>query len=92
MAFILVFGECCACSAQITFNPERVPSIRGRYQHKETGTALHAATVRAFVPDPSGDREPVCRPCFEKFNRIRKERGLPELSLLPGAYEPEEVA
>jgi hypothetical protein len=39
-----------------------------------------------------GVREPVCRNCIEHANRIRKERGLEEFSIMPGAYEPEECA
>lgn len=91
MGFVFVFGECCACRVAFTFNPERVPSIRGRWEYVDFQD-LKTPSVRAFVPDKNGEREPVCRPCFEKFNRIRKERGLFELPLLPGAYEPAEVA
>jgi hypothetical protein len=34
-----------------------------------------------------GNREPICRSCVERANPIRKEKGLPVISILPGAYE-----
>jgi hypothetical protein len=80
MGLMFVFGNCCACGDVFDFNAERVPSIRGRY------------AADGFKPDPAGEREPVCRNCFEKFNRIRIARGLQPVALLPGAYEPQEVA
>ncbi len=39
-----------------------------------------------------GQREPVCRECVERANPLRKKKGLPEIVILPGAYEAEEVA
>jgi hypothetical protein len=38
-----------------------------------------------------GSREPVCAGCMTVANETRKKNGLPELRVLPGAYEPEEV-
>lgn len=38
-----------------------------------------------------GQREPLCRPCVNWANPIRKERGLAEIKILPGAYEEAEV-
>ena len=35
-----------------------------------------------------GVRQPVCRTCFERRQAHRLARGLPEESLLPGAYDP----
>lgn len=40
----------------------------------------------------NGEREPVCRSCMEQGNAIRREKGLQPFAILPGAYEPEEVA
>lgn len=40
----------------------------------------------------NGTREPICAGCVERFNLIRKEKGLPLIVPLPDAYEaiPEE--
>ena len=38
--------------------------------------------------DTQGVRQPICRPCVEKANPIRKAKGLPEITILPDAYEP----
>lgn len=40
----------------------------------------------------NGTREPICRACVERANPLRKAKGLPEIPILPGAYEAEEVA
>ncbi len=40
------------------------------------------------VRDGEGVRQPVCRKCIEKANPIRKEKGLPEITIHPDAYEP----
>jgi hypothetical protein len=40
----------------------------------------------------NGRREPICRTCVERANPERVKRGLPEIRILPGAYEAEEVA
>lgn len=80
MAWMSCIANCCACGALFSFNPDRVPSIRGFYK------------AGRFVPDQSGEREPVCRPCAEKFNKIRKDAKMPEMPILPGAYEAEEIA
>jgi len=39
-----------------------------------------------------GQREPVCRACVEHANPLRKEKGLREIVILPGAYDAGEVA
>lgn len=39
---------------------------------------------------PSVKGEPVCRECVEAHNRARRERGLPEFQIPPGAYEAAE--
>lgn len=40
---------------------------------------------------PSFQGQPICRPCIEKVNTNRRERGLKEWPVLPGAYEMQEV-
>lgn len=36
-------------------------------------------------------KEPICKECVEWANPLRKEKGLPLIAVLPGAYESEEV-
>lgn len=48
--------------------------------------------VPSFRRTPESLREAICRECVEAANPMRKERGLPEIEILPGAYEAEEVA
>lgn len=63
-------------------------------------TADCIACGRTFTCSPSkvpsvrveGKREPVCRPCVESANRIRKENGMELFTILPGAYEAEECS
>lgn len=49
----------------------------------------------AFDPDrvPSivvdGKREPLCRHCVKRANKIRKAAGAPLIVVLPDAYGPE---
>lgn len=38
-----------------------------------------------------GQREPICRECVERANPLRKQNGLIEIVILPGAYEAGEV-
>lgn len=45
-------------------------------------------STRAFT----GQSEAVCADCMAAANRQRAARGLPPHPILPGAYEPEEVA
>jgi hypothetical protein len=40
----------------------------------------------------NGVREPVCANCVERANLMREANGLDPIVVLPGAYEPEEVA
>jgi hypothetical protein len=45
------------------------------------------------VPSSSavtGQREPVCLDCMNRINAKRRDMGLPEFPILPGAYEAEE--
>lgn len=46
-----------------------------------------------FVPSVrvNGHKEPICRACVEWANPLRKEKGLAEIQILPGAYEPQEI-
>lgn len=80
MGFMSCMGNCCACGRLFSFNPERVPSIRGKYVDGK------------FVGDATGEREPVCEPCITRANEIRAERGLPEFVIPENAYGAEEVA
>lgn len=38
-----------------------------------------------------GEREPICRDCVARVNPTRRQAGLPEIEILPGAYEADEV-
>lgn len=38
-----------------------------------------------------GEREPICQSCVIKANPERVRRGLAPITVLPGAYQPEEV-
>ena len=40
------------------------------------------------IRDNQGARQPLCRECIEKANPVRKANGLPEITILPDAYEP----
>ena len=67
--FMLVHGNCVACTSVISFNPEKVPSL---------------------VVD--GRRQPLCRSCHKRWNEIhRGSKGLPDIEIQEGAYEPQEV-
>lgn len=58
------------------------------------GPCFCCARSFTFNPDlvPSfrfnGNREPICRSCVERVNPERRKRGLDEIKVLPGAYEP----
>ena len=39
----------------------------------------------------TGEKEPVCRGCVIRANPERAKNGLPEITILPGAYEGDEV-
>jgi len=43
-------------------------------------------STRAF--SQGGQREPVCRSCFDLINAKRQEQGLEPFELQPDAYEP----
>lgn len=43
-------------------------------------------------PVPDGPLEPICRPCvIDRINPERRRRGLPEFTVLPGAYLDEKA-
>ena len=62
------------------------------------GPCFGCGRTFSFHPDrvPSitinGIREPICLNCVERANPIRVQNGLDPIRILPGAYEPEEVA
>jgi hypothetical protein len=39
----------------------------------------------------NGEREPICQACVTAANPRRIANGLPPITVLPGAYEPDEV-
>ena len=59
-------------------------------------TALCANCRRMFSFNPhlvpsirvNGKKEPVCQICIDFANPKRKENGMPEFTVMPGAYEP----
>lgn len=54
--------------------------------------SFNADFVPSF-PDPNtGVKEPVCGNCMRLVNEKRAANGLEPFSILPGAYEPQEVA
>lgn len=73
MGFISCMSPCVGCGQVFSYNPDRVPSIRVNAERQ---------------PDPNGNREPICQNCVERFNGIRRERGLEPIVPLPGAYDP----
>lgn len=59
------------------------------------GPCIGCGRVFAFnparVPSSSavtGEREPICGDCVVTINRVRREHGLPQVEVLPGAYDP----
>lgn len=62
-----------------------------------TGPCVACRRIFAFNPErvPSvsinGSREPVCADCMAEINAERVRRGLLPHSILPGAYEAQEV-
>ena len=59
------------------------------------GRCVSCQTILAFNPEkvPSirvhGKREPLCRACFNEWNRIHRiSKGLPPVELHPDAYAP----
>lgn len=58
------------------------------------GRCFGCKKLFAFSPSkvPSFKGEPICETCIKVVNAKRKTAGLPEWPVLPGAYEPDEVA
>jgi hypothetical protein len=59
-----------------------------------TGPCIGCGILFTFnpvkVPSSSaitGQREPICRPCFDRINARRKQMGLAPFPLHPDAYE-----
>ncbi|MBO0729903.1 MAG: hypothetical protein J2P57_11640 [Acidimicrobiaceae bacterium] len=78
----LAIGPCWSCRRPFEFNPELVPSVP---IDPETGQPPDVD------PRPGGYeravRQPLCRECVDLINRQRRQRGGPEMEILPGAYE-----
>lgn len=81
--YLLAVGPCWSCKRTFSFNPARVPSIP---IDPQTGKPPD------IDPEPGGyeraEREPICEACMTLMNARRRERGLPEMPILPGAYGP----
>ncbi|RRR66030.1 MAG: hypothetical protein EI684_21425 [Candidatus Viridilinea halotolerans] len=73
MGYYFIFTTCIGCGQPFTCHPERVPSLRIN-PHGQ--------------PDPAGTRHPICRTCWDRRQAYRRQHGLPEELLLPGAYAP----
>lgn len=72
--FAMIVASCCNCGRVGVFNPSKAPSIRLNKEGK---------------PDPSGDRQPLCRDCFDRWNQIHRiDKGLQPVPLNPDAYGP----
>jgi hypothetical protein len=80
MGYMSCIGNCVSCNTLISFNPERVPSIR-----------VSRNAEGKWVVDPNGSREPVCENCVERFNQRRKELGQEPFVIPPDAYTAEQV-
>lgn len=77
--YMFIIGPCVACGRPFTYNAERVPSI------------VVTWTAAGPVDDPNGRREPICRSCVDTANPLRIANGLDPITVLPGAYDPEEA-
>jgi hypothetical protein len=54
--------------------------------------AFNVELVPSFpAPEHGGDRMPICESCIRIVNHRRRQNGLEEWPVPPGAYEPEEV-
>jgi hypothetical protein len=70
MGYSFAAAPCVGCGETITFDPERVPSIRINEKR---------------LPDPKGDRMPLCEACVRQIN---KAFGKDVITIPSGAYEP----
>lgn len=63
-----------------------------------TGACAQCGKVFSFNPDlvPSvrvrGQKEPICKTCIDLANIGREQIGVDPITILPGAYEPQEVS
>lgn len=83
MGYEIVLGTCWSCQRPFTFNPDLVPSIP-------------VDPVKNLPPDLGGDvsravKQPICEHCVNRANLARRQNGMPEIEILPGAYEAVEV-
>lgn len=88
MGYMIAMGNCCSCRRSFQFNPDRVPSIRGRWV--SSNNPLEFPSKLRFEADPHGHKEPVCKDCIELANIMRAETGKEPLAIPAGAYEVEE--
>lgn len=73
MSFMLVWSNCVVCGDLMAYNPHKVPSMR----------------IRNGKYHPEGNREPICKPCFDRWNQIQRiDKGLPPIPLHADAYAP----
>ena len=70
--YVSCMGVCVGCRTMITFNPNKVPSVRVKDGH------LH----------PDGKREPLCRACAETINQNRINEGKEPCVIADDAYDP----
>jgi len=70
-----LLAQCISCKQLFLCNAALVPSIRVNDQG---------------VPDPHGEREPVCKACIDMANRFRQQQGLAPFRYHPDAYEGQE--
>lgn len=74
MGYVTLIARCVGCGAVFSCNPLRVPSVR----------------VKHGVPDPAGEREPLCATCYERVRAAQRRAGAP-VSPPPTADAYEEV-
>jgi hypothetical protein len=93
MGYELVLGTCWACHSPFTFNPDLVPSVP---VDPETDFVLDVApdgSARAFTAEEYARaiKQPICESCIRRTNALRRESGLSEIHVLPGAYDVREA-
>lgn len=81
MGYYTGVGLCGMCDSCFIFNPERVPCFPIKRPRPRGIARL----------DPRGTLEPVCKPCFDRTNELRKEHGLEPNAHLSGAWEKTEA-
>lgn len=81
MGYVSGVGFCGICGQVFTFNPERVPTFPIDLSRPPGLTRLST----------EGSAEPVCHPCFDLTNELRKESGLEPNVHLSGAWDGQEI-